>query len=146
MRVLLIPRRWPILGRVKIEGALYLTQTHNMQSIHLRFHPSAHPLYHGLQLGMCNSLSKIGQPIVYNLTTIFAAPHHNLCCTSPQYLLHLTTIFAAPHYKSTETQHDLCYTLPQSLQHLTTIFAAPHHRSSASHHKLHCNHKLKPDL
>ena len=83
---------------------------------------------------MLNSPPQIDQPIVYNLTTIFAAPHHNLGCTPPLSLLHLTTIFAAPHYKSTAPHHNLCctspqihWTTPRSLLHLTTIFAAPHH-------------------
>lgn len=69
------------------------------------FSPFSPTFYHGLQLGLCNSPSQIGQPVVYNLTTI--------CCTSPQSLQHLTTIFAAPH-------HNLCCTSPQSLQHLTS--------------------------
>ena len=84
---------------------------------------------------MRNHPPQIYQPIVYNLTTIFAALHHYLCrtslqihCTSPQFLLHptkdpldLITVFAAPH-------HNLCCTSPPV--HLTTIFAAPHHRST----------------
>ena len=85
--------------------------------------PFSPAFYHGLQLGVGNSPPQIDQPIVNNLTTIFAAPHHNLCCTSPQSLLHLTTIFAAPHH----------WTSQRSLLHLTTSLLhtspqiLPHH-------------------
>ena len=131
----------------------------NQQSIRLRFHLSAQPLLHGLQLGMRNSPPQIDQPIVYNLTTtfaqsllhlttIFAAPRHYLCCTSLQ--IHLTTIFAALHHRSTGPHHDLAaprhhrsdltkiFAASYHRSALTTIFAAPHHRSMAAHHKLHC--------
>ena len=82
----------------------------------LRFHLSAQPFYHGLQLGMCNSHSQIGPPIVYKcrnwpakkgpgllikaFVPIWPANcliKSALACTSPQSFLHLTTMAVTHH-------------------------------------------------
>ena len=70
----------------------------------------------------------------------------NLCCTSLQSLLYHTTIFAAPHHYLCCTSLQIHRTSSQSLLHLTTapldlttIFAAPHHDlCCTSHHDLCC--------
>ena len=114
-------------------------QNHQQQSIHLRFHLSAQPFYHGLQLGMGNSPSQFGQPIAYNNTEIRQTKgpwpagyaYKNLASqlfqrflcllTSLQSSLHLATNLAAPLHKP-------CCTSPQSLLHLSTNFTATTNR------------------
>ena len=97
----------------------------------LRFHLSALPFYHDLQLGMCNSPSQIGLPIVYKCRNCPAKKGPGLlikafvpiwpanCLIKSALALHLTTIISAPH-------HNGC----NSSQSFLQSGSAPHHRST----------------
>ena len=110
-----------------------------VQSIHLRFYLSAQPFYMACNWACVNSSPLIVQPctslqsllhlttVPLDLTTIFAAHRHGLCCSSPRSLLHRTTVSAAPH-------HDLCCTSPQIHLHLNHKLTAATNSNLAYRH------------
>ena len=91
----------------------------------LRFHLSAQPFYHGLQLGMCNSHSQIGQPIVYKC--------RNWPANKGPGLLGMLIKDFVPIWPAN------CLIKSALALHLTTIISAPHHNRSVTHHNHFCN-------
>ena len=90
--------------------------------MYLRFHLSAQPFYHGLQLDMCNSPSQIGLPIVYKCRN----------CPAKKGLGLLIKAFV-PIWPAN------CLIKRALALNLTTIISAPHHNLSVTHHNHFCN-------